>query len=311
MDTSHLKAFLRIAETGSISRAAESLGIAQPSLSQQLLRLEDEVGTRLFDRTARGVTLTLAGRVFREGAHHVLHTIEQALADTRELRDEAHGQVVLAMPPSLAQLLGAELVRDLAVAAPLVRVRVVEAYSGAIRGWIEAEKIDLGIVYETGPLRHLVATGLATDELVVVGAPTRFEEAASPPFLSLKDLADDAWIAPGRQHGLRQILDAEAARSGLHLKVIHEADSLATTLDLVASGFGLALVPRCVAADACRDGRIGVRRVGPGGLSRRLSLVRNPAHVLTHASVRVANVVRTVMERMIAQGAWQATLESE
>lgn len=70
METWHLKAFLKIAETGSISRASESLGVAQPSLSQQLVRLEEEVGVALFQRTARGVTLTEAGRLFQQHARH-------------------------------------------------------------------------------------------------------------------------------------------------------------------------------------------------------------------------------------------------
>lgn len=311
MDTAHLKAFLRIADTGSISRAAESLGIAQPSLSQLLLRLEDEVGARLFDRTARGVTLTPAGRVFREGAHHVLHATEQALADTRELRDEATGQVVLTMPPSLAQLLGARLVRALADAAPLVRVRVVEAFSGATRGWIEAEKIDLGILYETGPLRHLMTKGLASDELAIAGSPAHLGGLEWPQALSLKDLAEEAWIAPGRQHGLRQILDTQVSRLGLDLRVVHEVDSLATAIDLAASGLGVTLLPHCATIEPARAGRIAAVRIGVAGLRRKLSLVRNPSHVLTHASVRVADVLRGVIAQMIAEGSWEAVLDGE
>lgn len=311
VETAHLKAFLRIAETGSISRAAESLGIAQPSLSQQLLRLEDEVGTRLFDRTARGVTLTIAGRVFREGAHQVLHAAEQVLADTRELRDEAQGNVVLAMPPSLAQIMGSQLVKELAVTAPQVRVRVVEAFSGSTRGWIESEKIDLGIVYETGPLRHLITTGLASDELVIIGGRSRLGDENCPEKLSLKAFTGESWIVPGRQHGLRQVFDAECARLGLNLTVAHEVDSIAATIDLVASGYGLALMPYCATLDSRWAGQVKAMRIGTAGLWRRLSLIRNPAHVLTHASVRVTSAVRNVAARMIAEGAWQARLEGE
>ncbi|MEW9856601.1 LysR family transcriptional regulator [Novosphingobium sp. M1R2S20] len=307
MDTAHLKAFLRIAQTGSISRAAESLGIAQPSLSQQLLRLEDEVGTQLFNRTVRGVTLTDAGRVFQERAREVIHAAEQAVADARHLRHEARGQVVFAMPPSVAQLLGAALVKELTVAAPLVQVRIVEAFTGSIRGWIETEKIDLGIIYDTGPLRHLMTVPLASDELVAIGP----HGSLSDDEVSLAKIACQPLITIGRQHGLRQILEAHASRAGVELNVAHEIDSLSTTIDLVADGAGYAVLPRCAVMEAHWSSRIAVARFAGDGLRRTLNLVRNPALVLTHASVRVGNLTRSVMERLIAQGAWTARIERE
>src|ERR671912_2845649 len=92
LDTRYLRSFLRTAELGSISRAAVSLGLAQPSLSQQLLRLEDEVGFQLFHRTARGVIITEVGRVFRERARQILFSAEQAIQDARHLKEEASGQ---------------------------------------------------------------------------------------------------------------------------------------------------------------------------------------------------------------------------
>lgn len=311
METAHLKAFLRIGETGSISRAAESLGVAQPTLSQQLLRLEDEVGIRLFDRTARGVTLTEAGRIFLERARQILHATEQAIADTRGLRDEARGQVVFAMPPSVACLIGADLVQELARSAPLVHVRVVEAFTGSIRGWIEAEKIDLGILYDLGTLRHLTTQGLVSDELVVVGPRGRFNDGERPQEVELGNFSDETWIAPGRQHGLRQLFDAEVSRLSLDLRIGQEVDSIPTTINLVASGMGLAVLPRCVAVDSRWAGELSVARLGAGGFWRSLCLVRNPAHVLTHASVRAGSATRSVMTRLIAEGAWQARLENE
>lgn len=308
MDTTHLKAFLRIAETGSISRAAQSLGIAQPSLSQQLLRLEDEVGTLLFERTARGVILTDAGRVFRERAQQVLHVADQALADARHVREEARGQIVIAMPPSLASLLGGALVREIAVAAPLVTVRVVEAFSGTIRGWIEAEKIDLGIIYDTGPFMHLVTSRLATDEIVLVGGPERFASGLHE--VAPEELRGATLIASGRQHGLRQVLDAYATRHSIDWRSPREADSLVTVLDLAASGFGLGVLPLCAVSDNCWSGKITLARFPHGGLWRPLTLVRNPAHVLTHASVWVGNAVRVLMKQLVSQGDWQARIEN-
>jgi LysR family transcriptional regulator, nitrogen assimilation regulatory protein len=294
MDTAHLKAFLRIAETGSISRAAQSLGIAQPSLSQQLLRLEDEIGFKLFDRIARGVILTEPGRIFLEQARHILHVTEQAVADARQMRDEARGQVVFAMPPSIARLAGLPLVEALAREAPMVRVRLVEAYTGSIRGWLESEKIDLGILYDLGPLRHLAARFLLSDKLAFVGPPGRFGPGASA---ALHDISGEPLIMPGPQHGLRQLLDREAAREGVDLRIDQEIDSLDTSIALVAAGRGLAVLPLCSVSGPAFADRVSMASIGAPPLQRSLNVVRNPSHVLTHASVTVERLLRQVLDR--------------
>lgn len=125
MDTRQLRAFLKIAELGSITRAADALGIAQPSLSQQLLRLEDEVGSKLFRRTARGVATTEVGRIFLEYARHIVQTADRALEDVREVRKEPKGQVSFAMPISVSLILGVPLVETVLKHAPLVSLRLV------------------------------------------------------------------------------------------------------------------------------------------------------------------------------------------
>ncbi|TCM15409.1 LysR family nitrogen assimilation transcriptional regulator [Novosphingobium sp. PhB165] len=308
MDTAHLKAFLKIADSASISRAAESLGIAQPSLSQQLLRLEDEIGFSLFERTARGVTLTEAGHVFRERARQILHATEQAVADARHLRADARGQVVLAMPPSLMRVVGARLVEELARQAPSVRLRLVEAYSGAARGWLETEKIDLGVLYEVHPLRHLATRTLASEELVLAGPSGRFAADAK---VEIAALAAEPLVLPGPQHGLRQLLDRDAARLGLTLQIAHEIDSLDTTISLVEHAAALTVLPLCAAAGAREKGWISTASIGDPPLRRTLTLARNPSHVLTHASIMVEGLLCRVMADCASAGLWRADANGE
>jgi LysR family nitrogen assimilation transcriptional regulator len=307
VDTAHLKAFLRIAETGSISRAAESIGIAQPSLSQQMLRLEDEIGFALFERTARGVTLTEAGRVFRERARQILQAAEQAVSDARHMRDEARGAATLALPPSIVRLVGVRLIETLAQQAPLVQVRIVEAFSASSRGWLEQERIDLGVLYDLGPLRHLSVRPLASDELVLAGAPGRFAQGAA---FRLAALGDEPLISSGWQHGLRQLIEREAARAGVEPRFRHELDALDLIVALVERGAGLAVLPLCHVAPLAAAGRLTIARIGEPPLTRTLSLVRNPSHVLTHASVSVESALVSVMTRLVAEGSWAARIAS-
>lgn len=109
MDLRQLRNFLKIAELGSITRAADALGVAQPSLSQQVLRLEDEVGFKLFRRTTRGVTTTEAGDILQKHAQRILEIAEQAVEEMQQVRDEARAKVTVAMTASLSRLLAVPL----------------------------------------------------------------------------------------------------------------------------------------------------------------------------------------------------------
>ncbi len=310
MDTRHLRSFLRIADLRSISRAAESLGIAQPSLSQQLLRLEDEVGFKLFRRTARGVTVTEAGRIFEEHARQILRNTEQAMEDVRHSKDAATGQVVFAMPWSMSRLLGVPLFEAALNHAPTVSVRLVEAMTGHIRGWLDGGRIDLGILYDMGPLRHLSVRRLASEELFLIGPPGQFGTINAPSDISARELAGLAMLLPGPQHGHRQLLDRETGRLGAALAVSHEIDAMGHVGKLVSRGHGYSILPLPAVAEEAAAGQLSIARIEGGAIRRSLSLVRNPGQVVTHASLRVEDLVIKLLSGLIAKGAWTAQPDS-
>jgi LysR family nitrogen assimilation transcriptional regulator len=312
MDTRHLRSFLRIAELRSISRAAESLGIAQPSLSQQVLRLEDEVGFKLFRRTPRGVMLTEAGRIFQEHARNILRSIEQAQEDMRQLTVEAAGQVVFAMPPSISKLIGVPLIEAVIAHAPHVSLRLVEAFSGTIFGWLDTAKIDLGILHDRGSLRRLSARRLVSEEMFLIGPAGRFGDSVDDaPAIPPQALADLPLIAPGPQHGLRTFLDREAAQLGFTYRISHEIDAVGNIAALVAAGHGFSILPLPAVAEDIAAGRLSVARIGEGTMRRTLHVVRNPTQVVTHASVVVEDLTVRIMAELIDSGRWQARLEAE
>lgn len=311
MDTAHLKAFLRIAEAGSISRAAEALGIAQPSLSQQLLRLEDEIGFKLFRRTARGASLTEAGRVFQEHARQILRDAEQALADVRQLKSLASGEVVLAMPHTVCKVIGLELVEALAREAPQIQLRPMEAFGPTIRAGLEAGTIDLAVLHDRNLPRHLSARRLLSEEIFLVGPPGRFgASAGEAPMMAAVDLDGFDLITPGDQFDLRFFLDREAARLGFSYRLLMEVEAVGLLIDLVARGHGWSILPLPAIADALAEGRVSVARIGGGSVRRTLCVVRNRAQVVTHASVLVEDLMTRTIARAIAAGRWDAELHS-
>jgi LysR family nitrogen assimilation transcriptional regulator len=311
VDTRYLRSFLRTADLRSISRAAESLGIAQPSLSQQLLRLEDEVGFRLFDRSARGVTITEAGRIFQEHARHILRSIDQALVDVQETNAAASGQAIIALPYSINRLIGRQLVEAVIYHAPNTSVRLVEANTGQIRGWLDEGKIDLGMLYDLGPIRHLSARSLASEEMYLIGPPGAFGgRSQDAPNIPLARLRDFPLITAGPQHGLRRFLDQEATRLGFAYRVAYEIDAVATIAALVEHGHGYSVLSKPAVDDLLASGRLDSARLGEGELRRTLALVRNPAKVVTHASARVEDLTIKVMASLIATNRWDADPEA-
>jgi LysR family nitrogen assimilation transcriptional regulator len=306
VETKHLKSFLKIADMGSISRAAESLGIAQPSLSQQLLRLEDELHFSLFRRTARGVTLTEAGRIFQEHARNILRNTELAIEDIRELTAEPSGSVILAVPYSISKLAGVPLVEAFMRHAPQINFRLDEAFTGQIRGWLETGKVDIGIMNDLGSLRHLSSRRLASEELYLIGPAGRYGTLNAMPDVQATDLTGLPMILPGLPHGLRQIIEQETARLGATLTVRTDIDAMQHICDLVAAGHGFSILPVPVAADALAAGKVSIARIEHGAISRTLCLVRNSNQVVTHASVRCEDLTIKVLSRLIEKGIWRA-----
>ena len=310
MDTRHLRSFLKIAETRSISRAAVSLGIAQASLSQQLLRLEDEVGSSLFRRTARGVTLTETGRIFQEQARQILRLTELSIESARQLTAESRGAVILAVPYSISKLAGVTLVEAFRRRAPQISFRLVEAFTGQIRGWLEAGKVDLGILHQLGPFRHLSSRRLATEELFLIGPPDRYGRLDKMPDVPITELATLPMILPGLPHGLRQFIDQETERLGAAVSVHQEIDAMAHIATLVARGHGYSILPLPAVTDALAAGQVSIARIQQGAMRRTLCLVRNSNQVLTHASISCEDLTIKVLSRLIEKGVWVAEVDA-
>ena len=306
METRYLESFLKIADTRSISRAAESLGLSQPSLSQQLLRLEDDVGAKLFFRTARGVNLTEAGRVFQEHARRLLRAAEIAIEDIRQLDAEPAGEVILAVPYSISEIAGVALIEAFLQHAPQVSFRLVEAMTGQIRGWLDSAKVDLGILNELGALRNLSARSLATEELYLVAPPGVYGSIENHPEISPQELQGLPLILPGMPHGSRQIIEQAAVTLGLELDVRQDVDAPRHIAALVSKGLLYSVLPLASVSAAASAGQVSIAKIHGAPIKRTLLLARNSASVITHASVRAEALTLKVLNQLIQNGVWRA-----
>lgn len=311
MEERQLKCFLAIAELGSVTRAADRLDIAQPSLSQMLLRLEDELSIKLFERTSRGVLLTESGRIFREHANTILREMARAREEIRSDDVLVQEKVSIGLPSSVSTLIGAKLIVEAKKQYPNISINVSEAMSGHIRRWLEEGSLDIGVLYNVQDMRSLIATQVAVEELFLVGpqrafGPTDEYGIAIEP-VSLAEPEKYPLILPTQQHGLRRFVDDKTRHSAFELNVAFELDSLMHIKTLVAQGAGFSLLAHAAILGELQEQKLSAARIVKPVFRRGIYVVRNPAQIVTRASVRVTDLLISLMSELIRKGDWLAT----
>src|SRR5215213_2132256 len=238
MTLQQLRYFLAAAEAGSFSAAAESLLMAQPSLSDQVRKLEAELGVPLFTRAGRRLVLTEAGRMLRPHAERTLAAAEDAVESVKAVRTLAGGTASFGTFGSAHHYLLGDLIEDFRRAHPDVRVRVVGQNSVEVADAVREGRLEAGLIalpvddtaLEVRPAlqeeNHYVSADPAR-----VRKPKTIEELAAAPLI----LYDARW---GPVDPLRRLLAERAQRAGVRLEPQIEVEYLTAALDLAARGLG-------------------------------------------------------------------------
>ena len=293
MELHQLRYFCAVAEAGSFSRAAEQSHVSQPSLSQQIMKLEDELGARLFDRLGRSVRLTETGQTFLPRARAVLRELEAARGDVVEQKDSIGGSVTIGVIPTVAPYFLPQRLTRFSRKYPQVRLTVVEEITPALLDLLRASKVDLAIL--ALPIRgHEFETfPLLTERLFA--ALSRSHKLATRRALSLKDLRSQPFLLLRDGHCFRDTAVAACDRARLHPQIIFESGQFSSLLSMVGAGMGVSIVPE-MAVDKksrCRFVRIddpaAARTIGAVVLRGR-SLSRAHRAFLSH--LRAAPALR-------------------
>ena len=246
MTLQQLTYFLAAVEHGSFSAAAESLLMAQPSLSEQIRRLEAELGVPLFMRVGRGLELTEAGRLLRPHAERTLAEAQEALESVREVRELTGGTVAFGTFGSAHHYLLGGLVQDFRARHPHVRVRAVGQNSVEVADAVRDGLLEAGLVVLPIDDRGLEIRPSGQDELLYVSAeprrlrePMTIERLADAPLI----LYDARWAA---QDPTRRQLRERAQRAGVVLEPQIEVEYVTAALDLAVRGLGDTVSTRAV-----------------------------------------------------------------
>lgn len=272
MDLKQLEYFVRVAELGSFTRAAQALNIAQPALSRQVRLLEVELRQNLLVRNGRGATPTQAGQLLLEHGRGILHQIERAKEELGRVRSGLSGRVALGLPPSVARVLTVPLTRAFRQRMPEAQLSISEGLSTAMQENLQNGRLDIAVLYNAHPVPGIENTPLILEELLLVQArPPGLQEDPPPAPIRLQELASLPLVIPSRPNAIRMHVESEMMALDCRPQIALEIDGVSAILDLVADGAGSAILSRNAVMRSVRPSAFAVRQVGEKPLTIQLS----------------------------------------
>jgi LysR family hca operon transcriptional activator len=265
MDSRYLKYFVAVAEDLNFTKAAERLHTVQPSLSQQIKRLEEMVGVPLFHRMKHRVTLTEAGRVFLEDSTRILRDVEKAFSRARQAAKAESGQMAIGFIPGTEMKVFPQILPRLSAAIPDLDLSLRSLTSPQQLVALINHEINLGFLRGPIPFPE-IATMMVFREEIVVAMPASHELARLRK-IPLERLAKCRFLRVSRDvaPSFHDLTMAILEQAGVHSSYMLDSENALTSISGVASGMGLALLPSFV------------ERIVPlGVVTRRLDLPEPP-----------------------------------
>jgi len=277
MELRHLRYFEAVARHGHVTRAAQELHIAQPSLSKQIQALEAELGVVLFDRVGRRVELTEAGRLLLPYARRMLREVAEARTTLQQWGSLEHGHVALGAPPTVGAHLLPRALAAFHQRYPAIELRLHEMGAARLAALLEEGIIDLAVI--SVPLPGLASAELFSEELVV--AVAHDHSLAQQRMVRSADLAEEQFILFPEGYELRSRTLQFCRAAGFEPQVALDGGETDTVMRLVAAGLGVALAPRLALEGV--TGIVGLR-VADVELVRTLRLIWHPQRSRTPAA---------------------------
>ncbi len=246
MEIHQLTYFVAIAETSGFSRAAKRCNVAQPSLSQQIMKLEQELGRQLFDRLGRTVTLTEAGQALLPRARSILAELQDVKRNLSQEINQGHGHLAVGFIPTIAPFLLPGVIKNFAEKFPHAELSVYEDFTEALVRDLIGGKLDIGIMSLPINNKLIVTLELFTEPLLV--ASSRHHKLITNASIKVKELEDFPFIALNEVHCLGEQVQSFCYQQDVNLEIVCHTSQLSTVQSCVALGLGVSLVPQMLVA---------------------------------------------------------------
>jgi len=276
-----LRVMVALAESGHFTRAAERLGMSQSSLSASLVKLEKQLGTRLFDRHTRACRVTEAGAALLPSARRLVEDWDRLFADAQDFARFSRGRVTIAAPNAQCALLLPPVIRAFQDSHPGVRVVLHDVPEHEVHALVRSGVADFGIATQTDARTDLLSSAMSADEFIAVLPPDHPLVARRT--LEWAQLARVPVIGYLPGNPVRRMLDDKLAERAIALDYAYEIALPWTMMGLTREGLGVAIVTMALRPLAQWHG-LEVRAVGRPSFARTMTLLRAPGGALAPAA---------------------------
>lgn len=266
MNPRHLEIFLAVCECGTFTATAARIGVSEPAISRVIRGMESRFGTRLFERTGRGVQLTHAGHVCMDRARKVIAELDILDSEMRNLLVENSGSVRVSIPMRMGGHFVHELTKQIIRKLPNADIRIEEAFQEKIHEDLWEGRTDVAIICDSRRPKGLYADPVGIDHLALVGHPTRLGPDSSN--ITMKEAARHGFLLPGDASPYTRYIFDTFSHEGLELSVVRKLHTIDALLAFTAENEGVTILPEYCVQNEALDGRVSVRRIVDQPLSR-------------------------------------------
>lgn len=300
MDLKQIRCFVAAYEEGSFSKAAQREHCTQPGLSLYIQCLESMLSHRLFDRGARGVTPTIAGRHFYACCVDILKVIGTSKQRMLDMSGNVATQINIGVCPTLSGGVLPRMLPDYLAAHPFVDVRLAEAYSGTLTEWVVSGEVEAAITTSPPANLGLETSHFFRDRLVLVARPdVRTGRKPRPVHRSASDLGKLNLILPSSKHNLRRVVESVARIGATGTGRIMEMDGMLGTLELVQKSDWTTIVTRTSVVDAVKQGRLVAEEIYGPELWLDFYLIKNKNAVFSAACLEFLQRLQKTIKSVV------------
>ncbi|MFO1304827.1 MAG: LysR family transcriptional regulator [Burkholderiales bacterium] len=268
MNLRQLRYFVKIVELGNMTRAAESLFVAQPALGMQIRQLEEDLGVALLVRHSRGVEPTAAGMLLHDRAREILELVEQTRRDVAAQDGEGTEAIRLGLTPMLMLVVGPDIVVNVRDRVPHVILRVVEDMSHVLVDHLSRGEIDFALAYDVPETPQVTLTPLLREDLVLVTLPSPRKSTS----VTAAEALRETLALPESGDTIRELVVRAARELGLEAKIAFEVRSISGIKNLILRGAASGVLPYGSVLDEVRTGKLQALPIASPPLQRTLSL---------------------------------------
>lgn len=290
MDFHQLRYFHAVVRTGSFTRAAEQLGIGQPSLSQQIRALEKKIGTPLFERLGRSVRLTAFGEALRLPAENILQQVAMAEDSLANLQEGVRGRLRIGVIPTILPYWIAPRIVDFRRAFPEVDLQLIEDPTPRLVEQLQSGDLDIAVASLPVKNPDIICSELFREPLFL--AVAKDHPLAGKSEVELRAFMNEPLLLLKEGHCLRDNVLMACTRASAELQSVFETNQLESIFQLVQAGFGITLVPAMASSGRAACALIPVK----GAPTRRVGYLRARRHVVTKPMRELTSWLRRAAE---------------